>query len=409
MKTVSIVLLALMASAWAQDCDVAPVCDESVCNLPDCVCSNTVPDIPLRDRPMIVYLTFDDAMTKLASDDFYSQLFDGSKTNPDGCPIRATHFLTHLYTDYSLVNKYWRMGHEMASHSITHRANATYWKTLSKDGWANEMSGMKTITKNLANIPEDQIRGVRAPYLQGGGDSQFQMMLEDGFEYDCTMPSRNFGYLNMANGRWPFTYNYRSEMDCQIEPCPKCSYDGIWSQPILDLDDAWLGSGGDPEHGSPCGMLDSCICPECDRPKQIADMIIKNFDIAYNGNTRAPFGLYVHAAWFFGQPFHFEGYLQAVEYMLSKNDTFFVPIHAGIQYRQNPVPLQTLIDGQYEPFKCPTEAELDPTDEYTCTNRQSCRYQDVENEDLSLAEIYMVSCNSCPSTFPWLGNPEGNA
>lgn len=121
------------------------------------------------------------------------------------------------------------------------------------------MTGMRTITKNLANIPEEQIRGVRAPYLQGGGDNQFQMMLDDGFEYDCTMPSRNFGYLNMANGRWPFTYDYRSEMDCQIEPCPKCSYKGIWSQPILDLDDAWLGSGGDPEHGSPCGMLDSCM------------------------------------------------------------------------------------------------------------------------------------------------------
>jgi hypothetical protein len=34
-------------------------------------------------------------------------------------------------------------------------------------------------------------------------------------------------------------------------------------------------------------------------------MLKRNFDRAYNGNTRAPFGLYVHAAWFFGADFRF--------------------------------------------------------------------------------------------------------
>ena len=32
------------------------------------------------------------------------------------------------YTDYSLVNRWWRFGHEIASHSITHRNNLTYWQ-----------------------------------------------------------------------------------------------------------------------------------------------------------------------------------------------------------------------------------------------------------------------------------------
>jgi hypothetical protein len=32
---------------------------------------------------------------------------------------RATHFVTHAYTDYSLVNKWWHYGHEIASHSIS--------------------------------------------------------------------------------------------------------------------------------------------------------------------------------------------------------------------------------------------------------------------------------------------------
>ena len=68
----------------------------------------------------IVYLTFDDAMTELASSGYYEGVFgdDTEFLNPNGCPIRATHFLTHEYCDYSLVNKWWARGHEMASHGI---------------------------------------------------------------------------------------------------------------------------------------------------------------------------------------------------------------------------------------------------------------------------------------------------
>ena len=29
--------------------------------------------------------------------------------------------------------------------------------------------------------------------------------------------------------------------------------------------------------------------------------------------NRAPWGLYMHAAWFFGQPWHFEGYKMFVQ------------------------------------------------------------------------------------------------
>ena len=66
----------------------------------------------------IVYLTFDDAFTATAEEQFYRLLFNGTYKNPNGCSIRATHFITQSYTDYSLVNHYWHMGHEMAAHSI---------------------------------------------------------------------------------------------------------------------------------------------------------------------------------------------------------------------------------------------------------------------------------------------------
>ena len=100
-----------------------------------------------------------------------------------------------------------------------------------------------------------KIIGVRAPFLQGGGDEMIQMMVDKGFEYDCSAPSRVFGYENMKYGRWPFTYDWYQDMDCQIEPCPHCSFPGIWSQPILDFED---GRDDGTGHGYPCGMTDTC-------------------------------------------------------------------------------------------------------------------------------------------------------
>ena len=117
-------------------CPEATTCSPSSCSLPDCFCSGQDPPVS-GTRPQIVYLTFDDALTSQASQQFYQELF-GTPTehnydNPNGCGIRwvstciltlsgmprATHFVTHQYTDYSLVNKWWHYGHEIASHSIT--------------------------------------------------------------------------------------------------------------------------------------------------------------------------------------------------------------------------------------------------------------------------------------------------
>ena len=44
-------------------------------------------------------------MTALADDLYYKGLFDGSLTNPDGCAIRATHFVSARSNDYTLVSK----------------------------------------------------------------------------------------------------------------------------------------------------------------------------------------------------------------------------------------------------------------------------------------------------------------
>ena len=121
------------------------------------------------------------------------------------------------------------------------------------------MSDMKNMVSRYGNIDNSTVVGMRAPFLQGGGDAQFAMMEEEGFLYDCSLTSRQYGYLDLDKGRWPYTLDYEDDTDCPIPPCPKCSYPGTWVQRMLDLEDNWIGCCGDPEHGAPCDMLDGCM------------------------------------------------------------------------------------------------------------------------------------------------------
>ena len=121
------------------------------------------------------------------------------------------------------------------------------------------MGGMKDMLAAYGAIPKEEIRGTRAPFLQGGGDLQMNMMGDLGFSYDCSMPTQENGYIYMEYGRWPYTLDYKVielAQACQVEPCPVCSHPGLWNQPMLDLEDSLIGPDG---NGYPCAMLDSCL------------------------------------------------------------------------------------------------------------------------------------------------------
>jgi len=66
----------------------------------------------------VVLVTFDDAVTQLLYDNYYSDAF-ANRQNPNGCPIRATFFASHEYTDYHIINSLRNEGHEIALHSIS--------------------------------------------------------------------------------------------------------------------------------------------------------------------------------------------------------------------------------------------------------------------------------------------------
>jgi hypothetical protein len=96
-------------------------CRPDVCLLPDCYCGGgkTVPGgYEPQDIPQVVLLTFDDAVNDL-NKELFQDLFERGRVNPNGCPIQATFYVSHEWTDYSQVQNLYADGHEIASHTIS--------------------------------------------------------------------------------------------------------------------------------------------------------------------------------------------------------------------------------------------------------------------------------------------------
>lgn len=69
--------------------------------------------------PQIVLLTFDDAINTINIDLYNELLNNETRKNPNGCPWRATFYISHEWTDYGMVQDMYSDGHEMASHTVS--------------------------------------------------------------------------------------------------------------------------------------------------------------------------------------------------------------------------------------------------------------------------------------------------
>ncbi len=146
------------------------------------------------------------------------------------------------------------------------------------------MVGERENIVKLANIPSDEVLGMRSPYLQIGGDNQFTMLYYNQFEYDSTLLNE----ITRTELIWPYTFDYKLTVKhCQIDPCPANSYPGLWEVPIQGVYD---------NHGEPCSSFDKCY----NQPKteqDAFDVLNIEFEKRYK-ESRAPFVINLHAVWF---------------------------------------------------------------------------------------------------------------
>jgi len=385
-------------------CDVdtdpnrAPPCDSSICVLPDCFCSEQGTSVPgelcpdnenCQDVPQMVMVTFDDAINN-NNIDLYDEIFNRERRNPNGCDIKATFFVSHKYTNYSAVGNMHHLGHEIAVHSITHNDDEEFWSNGSIDDWAKEMAGSRIIIDKFANINDNSVVGVRAPYLRVGGNRQFQMMEEQSFLYDSsiTAPLQN-------PPLWPYTMYFKMPHRCHgnLQNCPTRSH-AVWEIVMNELD-----RREDPtidEDIAGCAMVDSCS--NILSGDQFYNFLTHNFYRHFDQN-RAPLGLYFHAAWLKNNPEFLDAFLYWVDEVLENHpETYFVTQTQVIQWIQNPVSVASAKNFAAWQEKC------SPSPRTECLVPNSCK---LSSDELPGESLRMYTCERCPNHYPWLNDPQG--
>lgn len=170
-----------------------------------------------------------------------------------------------------------------------------------------------------------------------------------------------------------------------------------------------------------------------------------NFDRHYRGN-RAPFGVFIHAAWFLVRDSHFPAYLKLVDYMNSLPDVYLVSVNRAVEFTKNPKSIS--VDG-VEPVEEPLpeeEPEIDHEVDHEVDQEEDREVDQEEGEQTRVIrkrspvsrrstqifdtcqklptpsciprlctvrkesvneERWMTVCGPCPAVYPWLGNPLG--
>ncbi|KAG6456226.1 hypothetical protein O3G_MSEX009625 [Manduca sexta] len=375
-------LLSFVVAVVAEEAGELPSaepCDEEACKLPECRCSSTnIPGgLAPRDTPQFVSVTFDDGVNVLNMETYRDVIFN--RRNSNGCSAGTTFYVSHEYTNYQLINELYNRGYEIALHSISHRVPQSWWATASLEELRQEIGEQKGQIAHFANIPANQIKGVRLPFLQLSGNTSFQMMKEFDLVYDHSWPTAS----HRDPGLWPYTLHHESIQECFMPPCPTASIPGPWVLPMI----TWA----DPM-GFPCAMVDACAnFPNREDENAWFAFIMQNFERHYFGN-RAPFGFYVHEGYIRGYPAVERAFVRFLDIINNVYDVFMVNAVDIIEWMKNPVPVN-----EYRSRPCKTVPLT------MCTARTCGPLVGPHNE----MSYLIPTCNVCPANYPWVGNPLG--
>ena len=87
--------------------------------------------------------------------------------------------------------------------------------------------GQADLLHQYGGVKIEDIKGMRAPFLQIGGDNMFDVLERYGFHYDSS--------ISTLHPSWPFTLEYAMEHPCPVPPCPLKSHPGVWEIPLARL------------------------------------------------------------------------------------------------------------------------------------------------------------------------------
>ncbi|XP_069128995.1 chitin deacetylase 1-like [Argopecten irradians] len=274
-----------------------------------------------KDIPQMVYFGFDDAVHGQVSP-HYDYLFLGNLTNPNGHPISITLFVSHTYTDYEVLKKYYDIGFEIAVHSVSHKNIDT------GDKVRKEAEEQRNNIVNYTGIPKEEVVGWRSPFLVTAGDPQIYALDELGFKYDVSLIYRRSGMD--GDDAWPFTLDYGWPLPCDKD-CPTDSHKGFWQIPINAVIDF--------KHQYPCAFIDHCYNTPWNE-EDTYNYIMDNFYSRYNGN-RSPYGFHIHAVWL-NYGFRRRAMERAITDMMKHDDVYIVNIKQMLEWMKYPTKLKDI-------------------------------------------------------------------
>ncbi|OXU32100.1 hypothetical protein TSAR_002941, partial [Trichomalopsis sarcophagae] len=318
------------------------------------------------------------------SDEAFCELFTDNRKNPNGCPIRATFYVSHQYTNYRDVQQLWNLGHEIAVHSVTHRGPEDWWmKNATLEDWFDEMVGEANIINRFAGVRMEDMKGLRVPFLRVGWNRQFLMMQEFGFVYDSSIvaPPSNPPI-------WPYTLDYQPPYGCTAvgQLCPTRSYQGIWEIPINPL-------FVEDQH---CQTLETCSINL--NEDEIYGALMNNFKMHYSSN-RAPLGLHFQTSWL-QTPSNYLALSKFIDDVLRLPDVYFVSNQQVLEWMRNPTSLDHI--RAFKPWHC-FDKKFD-TYEIVCDVPNTCKLP----SRILKTHRYLHTCYDCPKQYPWLRNEFGH-
>ncbi|KAK0404292.1 hypothetical protein QR680_017384 [Steinernema hermaphroditum] len=346
------------------------------CALPDCFCSRSGREIPgnlsLSSTPQMVILTFDDPITDRSINVFKS-LFDGRYRNPNGCPIRATFFVSHEWNNYDQTQWLYARGHEIAVNSISHKA----MNGRSRTEWAREMDGMRRALHAFSYVDPKHVIGLRAPQFTLGGDHQFSMMRAFNFSYDNSLVLSDGIY-------WPQTLDYRTPWKCGEQFCNTHPHKSLWEFPLHTLE----GYGGQK-----AAMLRAALKFN-DTKESVQRVLQLNF--RRHEATRAPFVVPMDTDFltFLPDSKAVNGLELFLSEVLKRKDVFVVSMAQALEWLRSPTPLQRL-GGLWNDCR-PSRRHVQP-----CESPSVCTFATADG-----SRSFRI-CGSCPHSYPSSRNPTG--
>ncbi|CEO99157.1 hypothetical protein PBRA_001062, partial [Plasmodiophora brassicae] len=271
-------------------------CPAYACRPPHCRCASS--RSPVDSPPMFIVLTHDDAVHSFSTNTVLNVV--RGLSNPNGCDLPVTWYVSVEYTLPHLVRHVYDMNHEIATHTVHHVGLPD----------RDEIVGCRNWLRDQAGIPEHELRGFRAPYLMHDV-RQRRTLHDNGFAYESS--------INQAADKrqlFPYTLDHGVAIDCSkgTGPCaPEESYPGMWSVPLWTL----------PGASNSMDIIGDAY-----------EQYMNEFNSKYHGN-RSPLGVFFHSGWLDAHSDQVRRFL--AEVTSAHDDVWVVTNWQLIEWMKNPV------------------------------------------------------------------------